>query len=187
MARNIEWKARARDLQRQRRLAEELAGARPELLRQVDTFFPVAHGRLKLRRLADDHGELIHYSRPDCPGPKLSDYSIVATPQPDSLRALLVGALGVLGEVRKQRWLYLAGQVRIHFDEVDNLGHFLELEVVLRPDQALADGEQIAETFRRRLEVRDEDLIDVAYLDLLLRSALTASVNCRAAIGLGPR
>jgi predicted adenylyl cyclase CyaB len=169
MAINVEWKARIRALERQRALAAQLAESPPELLEQLDTFFNASHGRLKLRRLGDDHGELIHYFRDDQPGPKQSTYSIVRTEQPDAQRALLSQALGVRGEVRKRRWLYLAGQVRIHLDEVEGLGNFLEVEVVLRPGQPIAEGEQIAETIRQQLDVRVEDLVEVAYLDLLER------------------
>ena len=167
MASNIEWKARVHDPARQRELAEQIAGRPPELLDQIDSFFPAVHGRLKLRRLAADQGELIHYIRPDQPGPKQSAYSIVRTDQPDALRDLLAQSLGFLGEVRKRRWLYLVGQARIHFDEVDGLGTFLEVEVVLLLDQSAVDGERIAEEMRRRLEVREEDLVATAYVDLL--------------------
>lgn len=170
MAHNVEWKARVSDPHRQRKLAEQLAGSPPELLEQLDTFFPVSHGRLKVRRFAPNSGELIHYHRPNQLGPKLSTYSLVRTDQPDALRDLLSASLGVLGEVRKQRWLYLVGQTRIHFDEVAELGTFLEVEVVLRPEQSLLEGEQLADQLRRALAIRDEDLVAVAYLDLILGS-----------------
>src|SRR5258708_4738331 len=98
---NVEWKARVHDLERQRELAAQLAASPPELLEQVDTFFNSPHGRLKLRQLATDHGELIHYFRDNQAGPKQSIYSIVRTAQPDALCALLSQALGVRGEIRK--------------------------------------------------------------------------------------
>jgi predicted adenylyl cyclase CyaB len=168
MARNVEWKARAREPERQRALAEQLAGAPPELLEQIDTFFRAAHGRLKLRQFATDRGELIHYHRADQTGPKESTYALVSTDAPDAVRNLLAQSLGVLGELRKRRWLYRLGPTRIHLDEVKNLGTFLEVEVILRSDQPVHEGEQIAEEVRRQLDVRDEELIAVAYLDLLL-------------------
>lgn len=167
MPRNIEWKARARDFERQRQLARELVGEAPTLLQQVDTFFVVPHGRLKLRKLAAEQGELIRYSRDDHPGPKQSIYQRARTDQPDVMRDLLAQALGVRGEVRKHRWLYLYGQTRIHLDEVEVLGQFLEVEVVLQPGQALAEAERLAHDLRRRLDVADEDLIAQAYVDML--------------------
>lgn len=168
MRQNVEWKARARDPRRQRELAEQLADGSPELLEQLDTFFAAPHGRLKLRQLAEDRGELIYYERPDQAGPKQSSYSLVSTNQPAALTALLAQALGVRGMVRKRRWLYRAGQTRIHFDEVEGLGAFLEVEVVLQPGQAVREGERIAEEVRRQLAVADEDLVETAYIDLLV-------------------
>src|SRR4051812_15613831 len=58
-----------------------------------------------------------------------------STPDPDSLREALTLAHGQAGRVRKRRQLYLIGRMRVHLDEVEQLGHFVELEVVL------ADGE----------------------------------------------
>jgi adenylate cyclase class IV len=170
MARNVEWKARVRDLQGQLCRAEALAGSPPELMEQVDTFFPVPRGRLKLRQLAPDRGELIFYERPDLAGPKQSIYSLVPTDQPAALKDLLGRALGVRGEVRKRRRVYLVGQSRIHFDEVEGLGCFLEVEVVLRPVQSAGDGERLAAELRRALAVRDEDQVAGAYIDLLGKS-----------------
>jgi predicted adenylyl cyclase CyaB len=171
MGTNIEWKAHARDPDRQRELAERLTGRPPELLEQLDTFFPVPRGRLKLRQLAPDHGELIYYERPDQAGPKPSNYSITRTAEPAALREVLGQSLGVRGEVRKRRWLSLVGQSRIHLDEVEGLGTFLEVEVVLQPGQSVGEAQRIALELRRALDVRDEDLIQGAYLDLLGRGA----------------
>jgi adenylate cyclase class IV len=166
MATNIEWKARANDPKRQRVLAERLAGAGPELLDQVDTFFFVRNARLKLRQFRPDHGELIYYVRRDQAMPKQSDYWLCSTGKPDLLRTVLTQALGVRGEVRKRRLLYLVGQSRIHVDDVQGLGTFLEVEVVLA-DQDISEGERVAAELREKLEVKAEDLIEVAYVDLL--------------------
>ena len=87
------------------------------------------------------------------------------------MRDTLAQALGVFGEVKKRRWLYVSegfgGHTRIHFDEVKGLGQHIELEVILQEGQSPEDGERIAEEFRAALDIRDEDLIDCAYLDLL--------------------
>ncbi|HUN75499.1 MAG TPA: class IV adenylate cyclase [Steroidobacteraceae bacterium] len=167
MARNIEIKARAADLARTELRARALADQGPFDLAQDDTFFMCANGRLKLRQLAPDRGELIFYRRPDVPGPKLSEYTRVETTTPALLRALLTEALGVLGRVRKRRRLYLAGQTRIHLDEVEGLGSFAELEVVLGDDQSPADGEAVAERLLGQLGIDKADLVSGAYIDHL--------------------
>jgi adenylate cyclase class IV len=167
VANNVEWKAKARDPNRQQTLAARLADGPSEILEQVDTFFPVPHGYLKLRQFSVERGELIHYFRPVQFGPKLSKYSLVPTDQPGALRDCLVQALGMLGEVRKRRTVFIVGQSRIHLDEVERLGNFLEVEVVLHAEQIVAEGERIATALRRDLEVQEEDLIDVAYIELL--------------------
>ena len=59
MPANIEIKARLRDPERVRLLAEKLSDAPPETIEQHDTFFACPHGRLKLRQFSPDAGELI--------------------------------------------------------------------------------------------------------------------------------
>lgn len=167
MPRNVEIKARARHPERLRRLAEALADGAPLLIEQVDTFFAVPHGRLKLREFGDGGGELIHYTRPDAAGPKSSDYALYPAGDPTALARLLAGALPVRGIVRKRRHLLLCGRTRIHLDEVEGLGHFLELEVVLTAGEDPAAGEAEARALMARLEIEPGDLVRGAYLDLL--------------------
>jgi predicted adenylyl cyclase CyaB len=85
----------------------------------------------------------------------------------DAARDIFDEVFGVRGVVQKTRYLYHVGQTRIHVDDVACLGWFLEIEVVLRPDQAHEQGVQIANDLMKRLDIRDEDLIDRAYIDLL--------------------
>ena len=171
MGANIEVKARTRDWTQQLAEAGRLAGTEGALIEQVDTFFKAPAGYLKLRQLGRDRGELIYYERPGQPGPKLSEYSITPTDSPSALCETLARAFGICGEVRKRRWVFLSdkwgGHTRIHLDEVKGLGQFIELEVVLTPGQAPEEGEQIAGHFRAALDIRDDDLIDCAYVDLL--------------------
>ncbi len=167
MPANIEIKARAGDWDRQRHLAETLSARSAQRIAQEDVFFHARTGRLKLRVFSPTAGELIAYDRPDSPGPKQSRYSISRTTDPAGLRAALAASLGVRGVVRKQRDLYLLGQTRIHFDEVEELGRFIELEVVLREDQAPEDGRRIAEDLMTALGIQPDDLVEGAYADLL--------------------
>jgi len=167
MPSNIEIKARVADLARKRELAERLAQTPPTVLQQHDTFFPCQNGRLKLRELSATQGELIFYRRQDTPGPKKSDYSIHPTKSPASLRSLLAAAFGLGPVVIKTRLLYLVGKTRIHLDSVVGLGSFVELEVVLSPNQSAEEGRGVALQLMSALEIDEADLIDRAYADLL--------------------
>ena len=170
MPNNIEIKARVHDLADLRRRAEALSDTPVQVIPQEDTFFHTPKGRLKLRLLQPDQAQLVYYERPDQDGPKRSNYYIYATRDPQGLQTALRLALGIRGVVRKTRHLYLSGQTRIHLDDVEGLGQFMELEVVLREGQSDAEGEAIAEELMTRLGVRKEDLLEGAYMDLLEKS-----------------
>jgi predicted adenylyl cyclase CyaB len=171
MPTNIEIKARVHNLAGLRSRAEALSDTPVQVIPQEDTFFHVPKGRLKLRRLRPDLAQLVYYERPDQDGPKRSTYHIFETHDPEGLKTALSLALGVRGVVRKTRYLYLTGQTRIHLDDVEGLGQFMELEVVLRDGQSEAEGQSIAEDLMARLGVRKEDLLEGAYMDLLEESA----------------
>ncbi len=167
MPSNIEIKARVREFTDMRSRAEALADTPVQVLPQEDTFFGVAHGRLKLRVRPEGPAQLIYYERPDQDGPKRSDYHIFETPDPDSLKTTLGLALGIRGVVRKTRYLYLVGQTRVHLDDVDALGQFMELEVVMRPGQTDVEGQAIATDLMAKLGVVEADLLEGAYMDLI--------------------
>jgi adenylate cyclase class IV len=167
MARNIEIKARIGSAQALLHAARAIADGAPLCIEQDDTFFRVPHGRLKLRQFADGSAELIHYQRADRADAKASDYVRVAVPEPEPLRDALARGCGLLGRVRKTRWLLLKGATRIHVDQVDGLGDFMELEVVLRDGQPDAEGAAIAEALMHELGLGAAERIAGAYLDLL--------------------
>jgi predicted adenylyl cyclase CyaB len=167
MPANIEIKARVRDIAALQRRAAALSDTPVQVIPQEDTFFNVPRGRLKLRLLGEDRAQLVFYERPDQGGPKRSNYHIFETQDPDNLKTTLALALGVRGVVRKTRRLYLAGQTRIHLDDVEGLGQFMELEVVLRPGQSDTDGQAVATRLMQDLGVLPEDLLEGAYMDLL--------------------
>lgn len=167
MPANIEIKARLRDPAELCRRAAALSDVPVQVIPQEDTFFNIPHGRLKLRVLAPDQGQLIYYERTDTAGPKRSNYFISLTNDPPALKTVLEKSLGIRGVVRKKRSLYLVGQTRIHVDEVEGLGQFMELEVVLRPEQSNAEGRAIAAELMEKLGVDESDLLEGAYMDLM--------------------
>jgi predicted adenylyl cyclase CyaB len=167
MPANIEIKARVRDFNSLKSCAESISDSPVQVIPQEDTFFKIPTGRLKLRVLAPDRAQLVWYARKDDSGPKRSDYHIYETRDPEQLKSTLALALGVRGVVRKTRYLYLVGQTRIHLDDVEGLGHFMELEVVMSPGQPDAEGQVIAQELMRKLDVASSDLLDGAYMDMI--------------------
>ncbi len=170
MLANIEVKAIAPNFERQCQLAENLSDTPCEVLVQEDVFFNATNARLKLRILSELQGELIAYQRADMPAAKRSTYMVFKTTEPMHLKSVLSSALGVVGTVKKTRRLYRVGQTRIHLDEVDGLGKFIELEVVMAPEQTDSDAALVAEAMMEKLEIREQYLISGAYLDMLRAS-----------------
>ncbi len=169
MPSNIEIKAILHGRAAALAAAASLADSGPEIIHQEDVFFHCEGARLKLRIFDPEHGELIRYERPNEAGAKLSRYSIARTSTPYVLLDILTCTLGQLGTVKKIRTLYLAGQTRIHIDQVEGLGDFLELEVVLRDGQSENEGRRIAGELLSRLGISQESWVAEAYIDLLAR------------------
>lgn len=175
MPSNIEIKAVLKHRAEVEAVDARLSDAAPEIIYQYDVFFRCEGARLKLRILEPNHGELIRYQRANAAEVRRSNYTIARTTDPYVLLDILTATLGRTGEVRKTRTLYLIGQTRVHLDRVDGLGEFLELEVVLRPDQGDAEGRHIAEALLSEFHIEKEHLLAEAYVDLLARQAESAA------------
>lgn len=162
---NIEIKARASDWAAQLKSGLALAD-RTERLRQTDIFFNCANGRLKLREQGRAGAYLIFYRRAGLKGPKASSYTLLPLPDPKRTLKALSAALGVKGKVVKKRLVCFSGRTRIHFDEVRGLGRFIELEVVMKPGEALAAGRGEAKKLMLALGIKKSDLAAGAYAEM---------------------
>jgi predicted adenylyl cyclase CyaB len=171
MPSNIEIKAILKNRVAAEKVAARLSDSSPQTIHQEDFFFACNRGRLKLRIFAPDRGELIRYERFDVANARESRYLIARTPDPQTLNEILTVTLGRTGVVKKKRILYLIGQTRVHIDEVQGLGDFLELEVVLRPGQSELEGKNIVTTLLSEFGIAQDELIAEAYVDLLPRRA----------------
>lgn len=167
---NIEIKARCADPEH---LHRKLMGAGADYRgedHQIDTYFRVPDGRLKLRQ-GNIENSLIFYRRPDQAGPKASEVALhpVAPDHGHSLRSLLDQALGCHIVVDKRRRIYFIDNVKFHLDRVEGLGSFVEIEAID------ADGTIGRERLREQcdqylsyLGIRPEDLLEGSYSDMLL-------------------
>jgi adenylate cyclase len=180
--RNIEIKAAIDSIAALLPRARALADGPEVVIAQDDTFFTVPHGRLKLREFADGSAELIHYHRPDNAEAKASDYVRVPVPDPAALREALARALGVQGRVRKQRRLLMVGATRIHLDQVEGLGAFIELEVMLADGQSDAAGTATAQALMRALGLDAAPRLAGAYIDLLAVAAAASAGSAQARV-----
>ena len=167
MSRNIEIKARIENIEALAVVAARLATGGPFEINQDDTFFACEAGRLKLRVFSKTSGELIFYRRANQQGPKESFYVRSPTSEPESLREALTLAYGQTGRVQKRRTVFLVGRTRVHLDQVQGLGHFLELEVVLNESESPEIGVLEATELMSRLGVQQQQLLEEAYVDLL--------------------
>jgi predicted adenylyl cyclase CyaB len=167
LARNIEIKARVRDVEKQMLLAERLADEEIQHLYQEDTYFLVSKGRLKLRVFGDGSGELIQYDKDYSIAPTESCYLRLPVDCPSALKSALTRSLGVRAVVRKKRIVYHVGQTRIHFDEIEDLGTFIELEYVLGAGDQPDHGASVVTALMQELEIDSTDLIKSAYVGLV--------------------
>jgi predicted adenylyl cyclase CyaB len=163
--RNFELKAPVADLEAARAIAASLGATDSGTLSQRDTYFSVPQGRLKLREVPGRAAELIFYERPEDAAQRWSEYRISSVDDPAALRAVLAAALGERGVVVKQRQVFLWNGCRIHLDEVENLGTFVELEVVSKGDPA--NDQERMRALMVAFGLHDKDTIRASYADLL--------------------
>jgi homotetrameric cytidine deaminase len=164
--RNVELKARDADPEATLQRALSLGASDEGVVRQRDTYFGRARGRLKLREQEPGGAQLISYQRPDDAQARTSAYRIADVADPSALREALDASLGTRVVVDKRRHLLLYENVRIHLDAVEGLGAFVELEAVAAPDSDLSREHELVE--RLRSELRLGDTVPVSYSDLLL-------------------
>ena len=164
---NIEIKAKYEDLERGENIAKKIGAKFESSIHQLDTYFMVKKGRLKLREILSSVNQLIYYNRQNEAGPKTSEYYIYPVEVPEQLKKMLGAALGIWKTVEKERLVYLFDEVRIHLDKVKGLGTFLEFEGVVSPGTDKSKIGEKVEWLISQFEIRNEDLIEVSYSDLI--------------------
>jgi adenylate cyclase, class 2 len=138
---------------------------------QRDTYFEVARGGLKLREEQPGRPHLIQFERAREPQQRESRYRIIEVSDGASLCAALAAAIGIRGVVVKRRHLLLWQTVRIHLDEVERLGTFIELEAVAPADSDLDYEHRLIVKLRDALGITDERLVALGYAAQLLRAS----------------
>ena len=166
--RNVELKAKDPDPERSLAICRALDAVDSGVICQRDTYFNVPSGGLKLREESPGRPHLIQFQRANEAQQRPSSYRIVAIEDGTSLRAALRESLGERGVVVKRRHLFLWRDVRIHLDDVEGLGSFLELEAVAPVDSDLTHEYELVAELRDAFSITDELLCAHGYADQLL-------------------
>lgn len=168
---NIEIKARCTEPQHIRRVLQQHNARFVGTDTQIDTYFKVPAGRLKLRQGTIENA-LIYYRRLDQSGPKQADVWLYPCPNGPAMKELLTAALGLRVEVIKRREIYFIENIKFHIDQVEGLGNFVEIEAI---DSDLSIGTEKlraqCQMFLDLFGIRRDDLLERSYSDMLEQSA----------------
>lgn len=165
---NIEIKASCSDPHRIEQILIDEKANYKGLDHQIDTYFNLPEGRLKLRE-GNIENSLIFYKRDNISGPKESHVQLYKTKPDSGLKELLVHSLGTKVIVDKKRKIFFIDNIKFHIDQVENLGSFIEIEAI---DKEGTIGqvklELQCERYIKKFGINKNDLISVSYSDLIL-------------------
>jgi len=165
---NIEYKVRVDGFENIHKRLIDCGAKKQGTLIQVDTYFTVQSGSLKLREIDEQTCELIYYQRSDIGDSRLSLYEIVplGCDAAQKMRAILATSVGTRTVVKKDRELWLHENTRIHLDQVEGLGTYIELETVVgdrTEDEARAEHCTVLQA----LDLQQYEKCPFSYGDLL--------------------
>jgi len=165
----VELKAKVEDLDAVREKLTRLGAQYIGTFRQIDVYFDVPEGRLKLREVeGNDKAELIYYQRENIAEPKRSNVFILKVQEPAFLKTLLGNLLKIKATVEKVREIYRYQGTQIHLDRVKNLGTFLEFERETSADvQVIRKNRQVLRKLMEKLGIGSESLEELSYSDLI--------------------
>jgi predicted adenylyl cyclase CyaB len=163
---NFEIKARYNDLDFVRAFLRKQNARYVGLDHQIDTYFKVRKGRLKLRQ-GNIENNLIYYERENIAGAKQSNVILVRTEPDSKIEQILLKLFDVLVVVDKKREIYFIDNVKFHIDEVKGLGSFIEIEAI--DEDGTLGIDKIREQcnyYIGKLNIRQ--FIDRSYSDMLI-------------------
>jgi adenylate cyclase class IV len=166
---NVEFKAELRDYDLARTLCAAQGATFICVLDQTDTYYRLPSGRLKKRETVGDAPEYIFYERENQSRPRLSRFTIYS--ESEALARFGATPLPVWVVVRKKRTLYLLGGVRIHLDDVEGLGRFIEFEAIVSAGQSVARCHEAVAALRRALAPVIGEPVSMGYSDLVAANA----------------
>jgi predicted adenylyl cyclase CyaB len=167
----VEMKAKVDSLKPFQQKLQELSAKHVGAFHQVDTYYDIPQGRLKLRETeGENKAQLVYYERPDVQGPKQTQVFIIELTKPQNMKQFLSKVLRTKTVVDKQRAIYRIKGTQVHLDTVQNLGTYVEFE---RPTEntpeAAQKAQEILKKLMQTLGVKPETLIKRSYSDLIMQ------------------
>jgi adenylate cyclase, class 2 len=166
---NYEFKAKANNLIE---LEEKLLTLQPKLIgtdHQIDTYFNVPKGRLKLRE-GNIENSLIYYERSNDASAKESLGLLYKHLPSNALKPILEKIQGIKVVVDKMRKIYFVENVKFHFDTVVNLGTYIEVEALATDKNITMETlKEQADYYAAFFNIAKDDFIAESYSDLLLK------------------
>jgi len=169
----VELKAKMKDIKEVKRRLSLLGAQHIGSFHQIDTYFKVHQGRLKIRETERrDGSDIIFYERPDVPNIKKSHVLLIQAQPTEIAKELLSKLFPTSIVVDKIREIYIFGEIRVHLDQVTQLGAFIELELpTTGRTEEIRKSESLLTDLSVKLGIKKEDLEALSYADLLFRKA----------------
>jgi predicted adenylyl cyclase CyaB len=171
---NYEFKAKSSNMEALESKLRELNPLFIGMDHQIDTYFNVPNGRLKLRE-GNIENSLIHYNRNDTAGAKQSNVTLYQHQPDKNLKDILTKALGVKVVVDKKRKIYFIDNVKFHLDEVNELGSFIEVEAIDKDGSVGTKKlKEQCNYYIQLFDITPDQFIAESYSDLLAKKSSTA-------------
>lgn len=165
---NFEFKAKIDEIEKYENKLLTLNPKFQGLDHQIDTYFNVQYGRLKLRE-GNIENALINYDRENVSGSKESQIILYKHEPNIALKEILTKQLGVKIIVDKKRKIYFIDNVKFHFDIVENLGTFMEVEAIDNKEEfTVEELKEQCDKYFSFFELTQNNLIDKSYSDLIM-------------------
>ena len=165
---NIEFKAGTNNL---KEMEEKLLSLNPVFIgedHQKDTYYNVAEGRLKLRE-GNIENALIWYQREDTAGAKQSDILLYKHAPDDALKKILIKLHGIKIIVDKIRKIYFIENVKFHFDGVEGLGTFIEVEAIDSTGEiGIEKLKEQCDFYINYFDIQQSDFMHKSYSDMMM-------------------
>ncbi|MDH5448137.1 MAG: class IV adenylate cyclase [Candidatus Bathyarchaeota archaeon] len=165
----VELKAKVDGLETIRDKLIQYSAKQVGTFHQIDTYYKVPKGRLKLREVeGKSDAELIYYERENVAEPKRSSVFILIIPQPQVFRQILERIMKIKVVVDKVREIYFYEGIQIHLDIVEGSGSFIEFERITSQDseQQKKDLSKL-EKLREKLNISPQSLERLSYSGLI--------------------